>query len=142
MPIKNYTTIVPANRSIEEIQTALVKHGAIGMIYEYEQGTGRISALKFILNIKGNNVGFTLPVNWRKFQDVLKLQEVKRWNEDDYVYRVAWRNIRDWVLAQLALYETEIVELPQVFLPFATTKEGKTLYDMVAGGNLLLGNGN
>ena len=142
MPIKNYTTKVPANRSIEEIQTALVRHGAVGMIYEYEQGTGRISALKFILNVKGNNVGFTLPVNWRKFQDVLKLQEVKRWNEDDYVYRVAWRNIRDWVLAQLALYETEIVELPQVFLPFATTKEGKTLYDMVAGGNLLLGSGN
>jgi hypothetical protein len=41
----------------------------------------------------------------------------------------AWRNIRDWVMAQLALYETEIVDLPQVFLPFATHGEGKTLYE-------------
>ncbi|MDQ5987352.1 MAG: hypothetical protein CSYNP_03092 [Syntrophus sp. SKADARSKE-3] len=141
MPIKNYTTKVPANRSIEEIQTALIKHGATGMIYEYEQGTGRIKSLKFVLRINDANVGFSLPVNWEKFQEVLKLQEVKRCDEDDYVYRVAWRNIRDWVLAQLALYETEIVELPQVFLPFATTTEGETLYDKLIGGGLLLGDG-
>jgi hypothetical protein len=58
----------------------------------------------------------TLPVHWRKFQRVLELQQVRRWDEEEYVYRVAWRNIRDWVFAQLALYETEIVEMPQVFL--------------------------
>ena len=44
MPIKNYTTTVPANRSIEEIQTALVNHGATSMLYKYERGTGRIEA--------------------------------------------------------------------------------------------------
>src|SRR5262245_33102321 len=47
MPIKNYTTTVPANRSIAEIQDALVKHGATGMFYQYEQGTRRIEALQF-----------------------------------------------------------------------------------------------
>jgi hypothetical protein len=49
MPIKNYTTIVPANRSISKIQDALVQHGATGMLYKYEQGTGRIEALQFLL---------------------------------------------------------------------------------------------
>lgn len=141
MAIKNYTTTVPANRSIEEIQTALVKHGATGVLYEYEQGTGRIVALKFVLPVEGNKVGFSLPVNWRLFQAVLKKDQVKRWNEEDYCYRVAWRNIRDWVLAQLALYETQIVELPQVFLPFAVGRNGQTLYEQVTSGNLLLGNG-
>ena len=38
MPIKNYTTKVPANKSIAEIQDALVNHGATGVLYEYEQG--------------------------------------------------------------------------------------------------------
>jgi hypothetical protein len=141
MPIKNYTTKVPANRSIEEIQTTLVKNGATGVLYEYEKGTGRISALRFRLPIKEKDVGFSLPVNWRRFQEVLKQQQVRRWNDEDYCYRVAWRDIRDWVLAQMALYETEMVELPQVFLPFATDSKGQTIYDKIQNNNFLLGPG-
>lgn len=138
MPIKNYTTKVGANRSIEEIQTALVRHGATGLLFEYEQGTGRIEALRFRLSVQEKDITFSLPVNWRKFQEVLKQQQVKRWDDEDYVYRVAWRNIRDWVLAQMALYETTIIEIPQIFLPFATGRNGKTLYENVLNGQFLL----
>ena len=141
MPIKNYTTKVPADRSIQEIQNALIKNGAVGVLYEYEKGTGRISALKFGLVIKDRPVSFSLPVNWRKFQAVLKMQEVNRWNDEDYCYRVAWRDIRDWVLAQMALYETEMVELPQVFLPFATDDKGNTIYNKILNSKFLLGDG-
>lgn len=141
MAIKNYTTKVPANRSLDEIQSALVKNGASGVLYEYEKGTGRIDALKFILEIEGKRVGFALPVEWRKFQQVLKNDRVSRWSDEDYCYRVAWRCIRDWVLAQLALYATQIVELPQIFLPFAVGTGGKTLYETVASGQFLLGEG-
>lgn len=140
MPIKNYTTKVPANRSVEEIQSSLVKHGADGVIYEYEKGTGRISALRFRLKVKDTPVVFSLPVNWRKFQQVLINDGVPRSNDEDYVYRVAWRNLRDWVLAQMALYETQIVEMPQVFLPFATGADGNTLYDKVLENKFLLDN--
>lgn len=142
MPIKNYTTTVPASRSIEEIQNALVKNGAVGVMYQYEKGTGRIQALAFRLQFNERMVSFSLPVNWRNFQEVLKKQEVRRWDEEDYVYRVAWRNIRDWVLAQMALYETTIVELPQVFLPFATDSKGQTIYDKMLDNKFLLGDGN
>jgi len=141
MPLKNYTTKVPANRSIDEIQTTLVRHGATGVLYEYEQGTGRISALKFRLPVKGADVGFALPVNWRLFQAVLKKDRVHRWDDEDYVYRVAWRVIRDWVLSQMALYETQMVELPQVFLPFVTGSNGQTLYEQVSSGKFLLPSG-
>jgi hypothetical protein len=141
MPIKNYTTRVPAKQSIEEIQTALVKHGATGVLYKYGQGTGRIEALQFLLPIKGKDVAFSLPVHWRKFQRVLELQQVSRYDDEEYVYRVAWRDIRDWVMAQLALYETEIVEMPQIFPPFATDAKGQTLYEKVVEGKFLLGPG-
>jgi hypothetical protein len=70
MPMKNYTTKVPATRSIEAIQTALVKHGATGMLYEYEPGTGRIAALRFRLPLHERTVSFALPVNWRQLQRV------------------------------------------------------------------------
>ncbi len=140
--IKNYTTQVPANRSIDEIQQSLVSHGASGILFEYEKDTGRIAALKFLLPINDKSVGFALPVNWRLFQAVLKKQNVNRWDDEDYCYRVAWRNIRDWVLSQMALYETQMVELPQLFLPFAVGKNNQTLYEQVRNGNFLLGEGN
>lgn len=80
-----------------------------------------------------------LPVHWRTFPRILALQHVRRWDEEEYVYRVAWRNIRDAVMAQLALYEMEIVDMGQVFLPFATDAKGQTLYDKMRSGKWLLG---
>jgi hypothetical protein len=38
MPIKNYTTTVPAYHSISEIQDTLVKNGVYVILYKYEQG--------------------------------------------------------------------------------------------------------
>jgi len=142
MPIKNYTTEVPASRSIQEIQDALVKHGATGILLEYEKGTGRIAALKFLLPFKETALGFKLPVEWRRFRAVLLEQRVRRAQDDDVAYRIAWRVIRDWVLSQLALYETQMVEMAQVFLPYAVTKDGvSTLYDRVLTDTKLLGTG-
>ena len=37
--------------------------------------------------------------------------------------------MRDWGMVQLALYETAIVDMAQVFLPFATDAKGQTLYE-------------
>lgn len=142
MPIKNYTTKVPANRSIQQIQDMLVAHGAMGVLMEYEQGTGRILALKFILDMEGKKLGFTLPVNWRLFQQVLKHQRVRKWDDEDMCYRVAWRVIRDWVDAQMALYETQMVTMPQIFLPYFVTKTGQSLYEYAAkNSQFLLGEG-
>jgi len=44
-------------------------------------------------------------------------------------------------MAQLARYETEIVDMPQVFFPFATAAKGQTLYEKMVDGKFLLGDG-
>ena len=44
-------------------------------------------------------------------------------------------------MAQLALYETERVEMPQVFFPFATDAKGQTLYEKMVEGKCLLRDG-
>ncbi len=62
MPLKNYTTKVPADRSVNEIQTMLQKHGATGTLLEYEQGTGRIASVSFKINLGGNDLGFRLTL--------------------------------------------------------------------------------
>lgn len=141
-PIKNYSTTVTANRSIEEIQSSLVAHGASAVALDFERGTGRIAALKFKMHLGDTELGFEMPVDWRRFQAVLKQQKVARWEDEDYCYRVAWRNVRDWLLSQMAFHETRMVELVQVFLPYAITDNGTTMFDRLASGNLkLLGTG-
>jgi len=138
MPIKNYTTKMPVSQSLAKIQQNLVDHGATGFMVEYEKGTGRIEALKFLLDINDNRLSFNLPVDWRAFQEVLKKDNVRRWDEDDYCYRVAWANLRDWVDSQMALFETRMVSLPQIFLPYVETKDGTTLFQKMANNPKLL----
>jgi hypothetical protein len=50
------------------------------------------------------------------------------------VAKTARVHIRDWVLAQMALYETQIVEVPQVFSSVRYRQDGKTVYEMVGNG--------
>ena len=55
--------------------------------------------------------------------------------------RTAWRNVRDWVMAQMAIIEAGQVEMEEVFLPYLTDGRGRTLYQLYQGGQLALGSG-
>lgn len=139
MPLKNYTTKVPANRSVQEIQVMLQKHGAIGVLMEYEKETGRIASLAFKIDLKGQSVGFRLPLKWREAEKVLQKQGVKRaFQDEDYVYRVSWRIMRDWVDIQMAIIELEMVKIEQVFLPYVIGKNGKTFGENILDNPQLL----
>jgi hypothetical protein len=55
---------------------------------------------------------------------------------------VAWRITKDWVEAQLAIIESQMVTTAQVFLPYAVTSNGQTLYEYIGQNTqLLLGEG-
>ncbi len=132
MPLKNYTTRVPANRSVQEIQEMLQKHGASGVLLEYEKNTGRIASVSFRIDLDGKVMGFRLPLKWREAKKVMENQGVKRaFNDEDYAYRVAWRIMRDWVDIQMALVELEMVQLVEIFLPYTIQKNGKTLFENI-----------
>lgn len=143
MALKNYTTKVPANRSVQEIQEMLIKAGASGVLMEYEEGTGRIAGLSFQISFENKKIAFKLPLNWREAQKVLSQEGNNRAGDDDYAYRVAWRILRDWVDVQVALIAIKQVQLQQVFLPYAIQRNSKTVYEnMIENPNLLLGDGN
>lgn len=81
-----------------------------------------------MLPMKDNkNLSFKLPCEWRKFQQVLVNQEIKRSQEDEYCYRVAWANL--------------IVDMPQIFLPFMMNGKNKTIYEQLQSNQFLLGDG-
>jgi hypothetical protein len=66
-------------------------------------------------------------------------QKVK--DTDGQAERTAWRNVRDWVLAQAAIIEAGMVQVEEVFLPYMTDSSGRTLYQLYQGGQLALGGG-
>ena len=45
--------------------------------------------------------------------------------------RVSWRQVKKWIEAQLAFIEAEQAILAQLFLPFAITQNGETIYNKI-----------
>ena len=140
MPIANYSTTVTAQKSIGEIQKDLVKHGAkkILMDYENQEPIG----LSFIIDTTFGEMPFKLPANIERVQAVLNKQRVRTSVPRDMAVRVAWRILKDWVRAQMALLETEMVSIEQIFLPYMQSESGKILYEIMKDNRLQLPKGN
>lgn len=122
----------------------LAKAGARAVMQEYDED-GTVKSLSFSLVFNGNTIGFRLPVNWQAIHTIVndkkRNQNWRPWmGTSEHAMNVAWRVIKDWVEAQLALIEANQVTIEQVFLPYAITAEGKTLYEQIASDpRLLLG---
>lgn len=129
MPIKNYTTGINYMKSIGEIQGCLViRHAKAIMINFAEDGTPE--SLSFMIETSGRVMGFRLPSN---IDGVLKAMQKQglaaRFTTKDHAARVAWRIVKDWVLAQMAILEAEMVSIDEIFLPYLLTDGDKTLYE-------------
>jgi len=142
MALLNYTTIIPAEQTIGEIQQMLSGYGVSAMMTEYE---GRqVSAVSFKLDIDGKTMAFKMPCNWMAVLEVFNQQGItsvrhKDRNIENQAIRTAWRVILVWVKAQLALVEINMVTIPQVFLPYAIMKDGRTLAErVITDGDFLL----
>lgn len=84
----------------------------------------------------GNRLARFYPAGTcRRHFAVFKKQGIKC--DPEQAERVAWRNVRDWVLAQMALVESCDAAVDEVFLPYMTDNSGKTLYQMYSAGRLL-----
>ena len=62
-------------------------------------------------------------------------------DDRDQAERTGWRNLRDWVLAQMAIIEAGMASVDEVFLPYLTDGHGNTLYTLYSSGTLRLGDG-
>jgi hypothetical protein len=65
-------------------------------------------------------------------------QRAEGWRNPDQAYRTAWKNIHDWVDAQMALLETEMVRLEEVFLPYMTDSTGRSVFERMESQAFLL----
>ena len=141
MALLNYTTQIDVEKTIHEIQSCLGSHGAQKVMTDYDKGV--ISAISFALNVNGKTIGFRLPCDWRPVLQILKDNpKVPRHLVDQtQAVRVAWRIVKDWVEAQMALVETSMVKTEEVFLPYMLTGKNETLYQQIANTQFRLGDG-
>lgn len=133
MPIKNYTSNVDSYTSLGELQGALARGGASKILVDYEGG--KPTGVTFMLQTDRGAQGFALPANVDGVMEVFRRQKVRA--DRDQAERTAWRNIRDWVLAQMAFIESGAVTMDEVFLPYLSDGK-KTLYQLYQSGQLLL----
>jgi hypothetical protein len=128
MPILNYTTEVPTARTVGQIQAILAEAGADQILAEYRDK--RVVALSFTTETSTGPQAFRLPADPARVFAVLRRQRVApRYATMEQAERVAWRIVKTWIEAQLAIIQTEMVTLDQVMLPYMRTDNGTTMYD-------------
>jgi hypothetical protein len=155
MPLLNYTTVVPASRSIAEICEMLQLGGAHKVMME--NGHDReIIAVSFTLQTTWGRVAYQLPanvpavivtINAQINEETRKVNRGRGYkrkiparllNDKEQAERIAWRIAKDWLEAQLALEQIGGAKLEQIMMPFAIT-DGKTFYQrMIERGTLAL----
>ena len=135
MALLNYSTTIEATKTAGEIQGILAGHGAKSIKTDYARD-GQVEALSFLILTPQGEVGIRLPINPDAVLKVLTQQNElgkvpKRCLTHAQAVRVAWRIVKAWVQAQMAILETEMVKMEQIFLPYVITESGRTLYEVM-----------
>lgn len=139
MPILNYTTKVDSLKTVAEIQSILGQKGASHVSVDYT--SGRPSAITFGFDLDGQNIVYRLPCNIDGVSAAMKSVRSSLWKDKAQCERIAWRIVKDWVEAQMALVEANQAEVAEVFLPYALHISGQTLFQAIKTRNLQLGAG-
>ena len=136
MPIKNYTTKIPVEKTLGEIHGSLAMHGARKVMFDYDD-LGKIAAICFSVVTPNGEQGYRLPADVDATYRVLEGQGVRC--DREQAARVAWRIVKDWVDAQLAILETEMVSFDEIFLPYMLAdRSGATMYQLYSNNQLKL----
>ncbi len=135
----NYTTSVPVDRSVQQIQKILVAHGATSIIINYE---GELPAsLSFMVGTQYGSMPFRLPANVAGVRNIMVDNRLPGYTKASQPHRVAWRVLKDWVEAQMAIIEAGMAPPEEVFLPYLVTADDTTLFQVMKDRRFLLGDG-
>ena len=139
MPLLNYTTKVSVKKTIGEVQSLLVQAGARQIMAHYDD-VGNATGIAFAVETGYGLRSFALPVNAERVHAVLLREKVSStYQTKEHAERVAWRILKDWLEAQLAIIATEMVTLDQVMLPYMHDGAGeRTVYELYVERQLAL----
>ena len=140
MPILNYTTKINSMKTVAEIQHILGVKGASHVSVDYAKG--KPTAVTFGLDVNGFRANFRLPCNVEGVRMALtRANKMTAANDTAQCERIAWRIVKDWVEAQMALVEAGQAEVAEVFMPYAIHSSGQTLFQAMKNRQLQLSDG-
>lgn len=135
--LKNYTSAIPATRSITYIETKLAKHGANQILKQYDP-SGRVSNIRFSIVLNDRDYLFSLPAQVQNCEKVLRETISNRARPETrkkipaQAERTAWKILADWVDAQMAMIELAQVDVLEVFLPYVYNPQTRqTFYNEI-----------
>ena len=138
MNLKNYTSTIPAHKSISKIEALLVECGASNIIKNYGP-EGELSSISFRANVQGNWLSFQLPARVNAVFDIFKKQHPQTYKAklQDQANRTAWKIIYDWVQIQMTMIKLEQAEFLEIFLPYVWNGT-ETFFSRVKGSDFKL----
>lgn len=135
------TTSIPVHRTISEAQQILIRAGAQAITTVHEKS--KISGMSFSISCVNGDLPtirtYTLPIRTSKLLTIIQVHRKRGASgklEQDTIQaeRIAWRQILRWLEAQFALIETGMSEPGEVFLPYQTQGDGRTVYQVFQAG--------
>lgn len=135
MNIKNYTSTVSADRSVNLIEHRLIGVGATHIAKVYEGEPKRLKGITFQIPVNGIPLLFKLPaktdlvfkVLWA---EVRKPRPSTKQTIEEQAERTAWKILADWVDVQISMIKLEQAEFIEVFLPYSyDPKKDQTLFE-------------
>ena len=137
MNIKNYTSQIPPQKSVAQIESCLVKIGARHISKTYEDG--KLAGITFQIIENGEPIIFKLPANVKGIQCAMT-ETVKRPRRNtvtkiaQQAERTAWKLLLDWVQVQTSMVVIGRRNIIEVFLPYAyDMRADMTLFDKLQG---------
>jgi len=134
----NYTTTIAATKTAGECLALLGTHGAaaIAITYDHSEPTG----IAFRLETPHGDREFRLPVNvGGMHKSLVKASRDgrigPRFATPEQARRVAWRVAKNWLEAQFAIVDAQMVAMDEAFLPYLQVEAdrgGRTLYQAYA----------
>lgn len=121
MNLKNYTSLVPPEKSVMQIEKRLVGIGATHIAKSYDDG--ELSGIMFQINQNGR------PISLKRVREQAQ--------------RTAWKLLFDWIEVQASMILIGHREATEVFLPYMYDfKNDETLYQKLSASNFkMLGAG-
>lgn len=131
MPIANYTTDVAVEKTMGEVIGSLQRRGVVRISTVYDDD-GDPAGVEFTLKTPYGPRNFALPVRTegvlRAMQRDSKVPRSKQTPEQ--AARVAWRIAAEWLRAQGALIDAELVTMDEVMMPYMLDGQGHTAYEV------------
>ena len=136
------TTEVAPEKTAAEIEKMLQQAGVVGVAKTFDQG--KMTAIYFRVETPAGVLPFQLPVNVNAVYQLLvnKKKSLPRYRSYELprdvqvslhaqAERTAWRIIHWWVKSQLALIQTQMVTVEEVFLPYMLVAKDTTFYQQL-----------